>query len=356
MIDLALLCNLYADGPTTLGRLKELGSESLEDVVALSSADLGWALQESSEACERFRREARLLRERRGPVVSAVPPSACGSSAAGPSSDVNSRATVAGSSTTGEPAVTGQREDEDGSPIDRRLAASAQRRGGESGRRDGSLLDVLLRAWRRASGRDDAEDASGAEAGAAARPAASAAVDGPNGTPAQPPRPEAQRHEFGRPVGGSPLPERRAADASALAPTIERRTEQRVELHAAPRRSEPSVGSTAAVNSAAVNSAPIDSATGPAAPFASMSSPGARTSSSMHGARTERVLRGTPLVQVGFEGVEADYARQLENLGIDTVEDFLASQPLDLAGRSSMRYTVLLRMQFVARRELERVP
>ncbi|QDU83626.1 hypothetical protein Pla163_07250 [Planctomycetes bacterium Pla163] len=318
MIDLALLCNLYADGPTTLGRLKELGCESLEDVVALSGTDLGWALQESSEACERFRREARLLRERRGPVAGEVQASERSRGAAEPTPEARARTTGAGAATAGDPARTGQPEDERGSAIERRHASGAQRRASESGRRDGSLLDVLLRAWRRASGRDDDQDATDV--------APSADANGPSeGSNAEVPRPTFEP----RPPEPS-VPERRAHDGPALAPSFE----QRVELNAAPRRAEPTVDTAA--NSLAGQS-PRAAAQAPAT-------------------RAERVRRGTPLLRVGFEGVEADYARELEGLGIDTVEDFLASQPLDLAGRSSMRYTVLLRMQFVARRELERVP
>lgn len=273
MVNLALLCNLYADGPTTLGRLRELGCENLEDVEKLARADLEWALQAGTAACERFRREARLLRERDGS------PRARASS---------------------QPSAP-EREPERG-PAVADVAGAAPRVGGPAAEvastaapsrpaRDGSFLGVLIQAWRRASGR--ASETQGTARDQRPEPAPHAVAD----------RRETTRDEAVRatPVE-APLP--------------------MVDLPVMPR-SSPS------------------------------SEPAAERPSERATERTSE--HGTPLERVGFQGVEADYAEQLARLGLRTVEEFLAAQPLDLAQRSTMRYTVLLRMQFLARRELERV-
>jgi hypothetical protein len=63
---LALLCNLHADGPTTLHRLRRGGCESLPRLVELEADALmaisGWELR----TAERFLREAELLADRVG--------------------------------------------------------------------------------------------------------------------------------------------------------------------------------------------------------------------------------------------------------------------------------------------------
>lgn len=373
MIDLALLCNLYADGPTTLGRLKEFGCESLEDVVALSGTDLGWALQESSDSCERFRREARLLRERRGPDPSANPSAAEPPHVQAVAPTAVGRATSDGS-IADEPAGLEPTALSAESNSERRSESASdsasERRSGESSRRDGSLLDVLLRAWRRASGRDEDENAVDAALATSADGPADGPIEDPEGSPAPSMVAGAERgtgetslSEF-RPANDRADEYRADEYRSASDRAVDHRvgdvpghgaagrgvpaeSEQRVELHAAPRRNEVSAASMPAATSLPASSTSSSSRSSIAALPAAIPQAAAPL--------PERVQRGTPLSRVGFDGVEADYANQLEGLGIDTVEDFLASQPLDLAGRSSMRYTVLLRMQFVARRELERV-
>lgn len=64
MDTLALLCNLHADGPATLLRLRRSGCESLGALRRLDSARLAQTLAWSERAAERFLREATLLHER----------------------------------------------------------------------------------------------------------------------------------------------------------------------------------------------------------------------------------------------------------------------------------------------------
>jgi hypothetical protein len=61
MDPLALLCNLHADGPATLQRLRRAGCESLAALQRLSPVELGERLEWSVRAAERFLREAALL-------------------------------------------------------------------------------------------------------------------------------------------------------------------------------------------------------------------------------------------------------------------------------------------------------
>ncbi|HEX6881933.1 MAG TPA: hypothetical protein VF530_01050 [Planctomycetota bacterium] len=64
MDTLALLCNLHADGPATLQRLRRSGCESLGALRRLDAARLAQTLAWSERAAERFLREAALLHER----------------------------------------------------------------------------------------------------------------------------------------------------------------------------------------------------------------------------------------------------------------------------------------------------
>ncbi len=61
---LALLCNLHADGPTTLHHLRTGGCESILDVMELDTEELEALLGWSERAILRFRREAAVLAER----------------------------------------------------------------------------------------------------------------------------------------------------------------------------------------------------------------------------------------------------------------------------------------------------
>lgn len=64
MDTLALLCNLHADGPATLQRLRRAGCESLASLRRLDPLTLSAQLDWSERAAERFLREAVLLCER----------------------------------------------------------------------------------------------------------------------------------------------------------------------------------------------------------------------------------------------------------------------------------------------------
>jgi len=64
MDTLALLCNLHADGPATLQRLRRSGCESLGSLRRLDATRLAQTLAWSEHAAERFLREAALLHER----------------------------------------------------------------------------------------------------------------------------------------------------------------------------------------------------------------------------------------------------------------------------------------------------
>lgn len=61
---LALLCNLYGDGPQTLRRLRESGQRECADVARLAIEDLAHLLGTSTDAALRFQREARELSAR----------------------------------------------------------------------------------------------------------------------------------------------------------------------------------------------------------------------------------------------------------------------------------------------------
>ena len=64
MDTLALLCNLHAEGPATLQRLRRTGCESLASLLSLESPDLATRLDWTERMAERFLREAALLAER----------------------------------------------------------------------------------------------------------------------------------------------------------------------------------------------------------------------------------------------------------------------------------------------------
>jgi len=64
MDSLALLCNLHADGPATLQRLRRAGCESLVTLLHLEPSDLALQLDWNERLAERFLREAALLAER----------------------------------------------------------------------------------------------------------------------------------------------------------------------------------------------------------------------------------------------------------------------------------------------------
>jgi hypothetical protein len=66
MDTLALLCNLHADGPATLQRLRRAGCESLAALRRFDTAGLAQRLDWSERTAERFLREAALLSQRAG--------------------------------------------------------------------------------------------------------------------------------------------------------------------------------------------------------------------------------------------------------------------------------------------------
>jgi hypothetical protein len=331
MVDLALLCNLYADGPTTLGRLRELGCESLADVERIERADLEWALQAGSESCERFRREARALRERTGSAQSApqrTPPVRAGEETR-PAGKAHEHANGARGSeaapiarATSEHMAAAAANDESHQPSAAEPTRAALELTPEAARPAGSpsILGVLLQAWRRASGRGgDAPARPRHESNERRVPAPREVHEGRSERPAGVAASEAL-------LTGRALPTQPAPSAASSSPAPAEPTS----TPAASASPVPTVELTPQEPKPAIRSS--------AAPLAE-----------------RRPEHGTPLERIGFQGVEADYAEQLARLGVRTVEDFLATQPLDLAGRSTMRYTVLLRMQFLARRELERV-
>jgi len=61
---LALLCNLYGDGPATLKRLRTAGCDTFDALGELEAAELSEILGTSQPAARRFLREARVLLER----------------------------------------------------------------------------------------------------------------------------------------------------------------------------------------------------------------------------------------------------------------------------------------------------
>jgi hypothetical protein len=73
MDTLALLCNLHADGPATLQRLRRAGCESLAALRRLDPASLAERLEWNERTAERFLREAALLSQRAEHAESEVP-------------------------------------------------------------------------------------------------------------------------------------------------------------------------------------------------------------------------------------------------------------------------------------------
>jgi len=348
MVDLALLCNLYADGPTTLGRLRELGCESLADVERIERADLEWALQASSQNCERFRREARALRERTAssqasPQKTAPPQPTDGATRASAASKSTSDSRVveasSGARLTSEhgSSVAANSEQLEPSTAEQSRADNELSGGAERPAPTSSILGVLLQAWRRASGR-------GVEGPARPRHESNERrVDAPRESFASETRSEPRLREerIGAGAAPRPAPDSAPRPATSTIPAAAAPTSVTAEFGAA-RTEVPTVEITPLEARPLVRGAAANAPTPTPVPAPAQ-------------AIDRRSEHGTPLERIGFQGVEADYAEQLARLGVRTVEDFLAAQPLDLAGRSSMRYTVLLRMQFLARRELERV-
>lgn len=64
MDSLALLCNLYGEGPVTLRRLREAGCRACDDIARLEPGELARILRAQRGAAERFQREARELAAR----------------------------------------------------------------------------------------------------------------------------------------------------------------------------------------------------------------------------------------------------------------------------------------------------
>jgi hypothetical protein len=67
MDSLALLCNLYGDGPATLRRLRESGLASLEAIAVSEAERLAGVLRTSVRSARRFQLEGRLLIDRTAP-------------------------------------------------------------------------------------------------------------------------------------------------------------------------------------------------------------------------------------------------------------------------------------------------
>ena len=72
MDSLALLCNLYGNGPATLRRLREAGCNAISALLELPVDDLADLLVDSPDAARRFLREARRLAARVSEDVPAV--------------------------------------------------------------------------------------------------------------------------------------------------------------------------------------------------------------------------------------------------------------------------------------------
>jgi len=66
MDTITLLCNLQAEGPSTLRRLRAHGCENLTELLELPLSRLATALEADERTAERFQREARALSERCG--------------------------------------------------------------------------------------------------------------------------------------------------------------------------------------------------------------------------------------------------------------------------------------------------
>jgi predicted RecB family nuclease len=67
MDTLALLCNLHAEGPATLRKLRELGCSTIDELARLPQATLARVLAARPDAAQRFVDEGRLLAQRFAP-------------------------------------------------------------------------------------------------------------------------------------------------------------------------------------------------------------------------------------------------------------------------------------------------
>lgn len=85
MDTLALLCNLYGDGPQTLRRLREAGCGTLAALETLENERLASLLRTSVRSAKRFQAEGRLLRERSEGSVERTPARRSAAEAAHPS-------------------------------------------------------------------------------------------------------------------------------------------------------------------------------------------------------------------------------------------------------------------------------
>ena len=73
MDTMALLCNLYGNGPATLRRLRDAGCTTVEGLERAGIDQLSEWLADSPDAARRFLREAQRLNARVAPVVPVVP-------------------------------------------------------------------------------------------------------------------------------------------------------------------------------------------------------------------------------------------------------------------------------------------
>lgn len=146
---LALLCNLYGDGPATLMRLKSAGFSSVESLDDIGASGLADTLETTEAAARRFLREARLLGERMvesGFEEEARPPIATHGAGPVPIVELEERAsrdreTVAPSA---EPPVEpGPEPSLEPAPEQAREEAAAE------SAEEGTLVKEVLNSWRK---------------------------------------------------------------------------------------------------------------------------------------------------------------------------------------------------------------
>jgi len=167
MDDLALLCNLYGDGPATLKRLREAGCGTIEVLERIAPEELAEIVGTTPAAARRFLREARLLGERTGTRLLEEEETGAPLASREESSD----------SPRDEPRDETEREQESerdpeelGAPLPDEPARSPWR---------DPLLDRVLESWRE-------RDAAGEELRVAAAPAQELGELAASGTPLRP--------------------------------------------------------------------------------------------------------------------------------------------------------------------------
>jgi hypothetical protein len=377
MDSLALLCNLHGDGPETLRRLRRAGVSDLRTLFALGLEGVEPLLGRDRSAASRFLREARLLEQRQvladaeEPLGGGQPAAAAGarSEPKPPAASERDRALDSAVSLADEPtptarggsgeALAAEEPSAEEQFVDYVLAPRSFSGGdSETGSAEPrhSVLAALLAAWSRGNGglengaphsaeqppserveapRGSAPNGAGAEAFAGTSlPSKPNGVHGAHA--AEPGRAE-------RAVSG-PIQLAQFLQPSAVEPGLERSIESLRRSRAAAEPGE--AAETIALERALRSWEPAAGASAASTADAAPSS----DSSAEPTPRPAPPALGTPLARLAAEQVDPAALAALSKPGLRTLEELLAGDPRELSRASGLPYTLLLRLQYLARR------